>query len=70
MTIYELKRRNIASGGCFFDRKNLKVNQETLKGFIVNRDVDEAQVVVTRKRDGKAWRFNACSGRMVALFRA
>jgi len=70
MTIYELKQRNIASGGCFFDRKNLKANNETLKGFSVSRDVDQYQVVVTRKRDGKAWRFNRLTGRMVAPLRA
>ena len=70
MTIYELKRRNRLNGGCFFLRENLKANQETLKGFSIVRDVDPAQVVVTRKRDGKAWRFNAFTGRMVAPLRA
>ena len=69
MTIYELKQRNIANGGCFFDRKNLKANLETLKGFSVARDADPAQVVVTRKRDGKAWRFDSATGRMKAPLR-
>jgi hypothetical protein len=69
MTIYELKQRNIESGGCFFDRKNLKANRETLKGFSVVRDVDPDLVVVTRKRDGRAWLFNKATGRMKAPLR-
>jgi hypothetical protein len=69
MTIYELKQRNIANGGCFFNRENLKANNETLKGFRVNRDVDPEQVVVTRRRDGYAWRFHRITGRMIAPLR-
>ncbi len=69
MTIYELKERNIASGGCFFNRENLKANGETLKGFSVVRDVDPALVVLTRKRDGRAWLFDKATGRMKAPLR-
>jgi hypothetical protein len=66
MTIYELKQRNIAHGGCWFDRKNMKANNETLKGFSVARDIDPLLVVVTRKRDGKSWWFHRQTGRMTA----
>jgi hypothetical protein len=65
MTIYELKQLNIANGGCFFNRENMKANQETLKGFSVVRDVNPALVVVTRKRDGRAWRFCRFTGRLL-----
>jgi hypothetical protein len=70
MTIYELKQRNIADGGRFFDRETMKMFGDTLKGFGVSRDVDPEQVVVTRKRTGNAWLFNRLTGRMIAWLRA
>jgi hypothetical protein len=70
MTIYKLKQRNIADGGHFFDRATMKQFGDTLKGFGVRRDVDPAQVIVTRKRDGKSWRFDVATGRMRAYVSA
>ena len=70
MTIYELKRRNVANGGKFFSREAMKLWGDTLKDLSVKRDVDPAQVVVTRKRTGHSWRFNRETGRMVAPLRA
>jgi len=66
MTIYELKALNLANGGCWFHKANLKADGDTLKSFSVTRDVDPEQVVVTRKRDGKSWRFDRATGRMRA----
>ena len=66
MTIHELKARNVANGGRFFDKKTLKHWGDTVKGFGVSRDIDPAQVVVTRKRDGHTWRFDKATGRMRA----
>ena len=66
MTIYELKARNVASGGHFFDRATMKNFSDTLKGIGVSRDIDPEQVVVTRKRTGYAWRFDRATGRMRA----
>ena len=66
MTIYELKARNVASGGHFFDRATMKLFSDTLKGFSVVRDIDPAQVVVTRKLTSYAWRFDRATGRMIA----
>jgi len=70
ITIYELKRRNVANGGHFFSRDTLKLWGDTLKGLKVKRDVDPTQVVVIRGRTGTAWRFNLTSGRMIAPLRA
>jgi len=70
ITIYELKRRNRLNGGHFFDRATLKTWNDTLKGLKVKRDVDPQQVIVERKRDGKAWRLDARTGRVVAPVRA
>lgn len=70
ITIYELKRRNVANGGHFFSRDTLKHWGDTLKGLRVKRDVDPKQVIVTRKRSGTAWRFDLATGRMVAPLRA
>ena len=70
ITIYELKRRNVASGGYFFARATLKHWGDTLKGLKVKRDIDPQQVIVTRKASGKAWRFNLATGRMIAPVRA
>ena len=70
ITIYELKRRNVANGGHFFSRDTLKLWGDTLKGLKVKRDVDPLQVIVTRKASGKAWRFNLATGRMIAPVRA
>ena len=70
MTIYELKRRNVANGGRFFNREAMKLWGDTLKDLSVKRDVDPTQVVVTRKRNGRAYRFNRETGRMVAPVKA
>lgn len=70
ITIYELKRRNVANGGHFFSRETLKHWGDTLKGLKVKRDIDPQQVIVERKASGKAWRFNLATGRMVAPLRA
>lgn len=70
MTVYELKARNVANGGHFFDRATLKMYGDTLKGFGVSRDVDPALVVVTRKRDGNQWWFRKSTGRFLATKRA
>ena len=70
ITIYELKRRNKINSGEFFSRDTMKMWGDTLKGLSVKRDVDPQQVVVTRKKNSHAWRFNVNTGRMVAPVRA
>lgn len=76
ITIYELKRRNIANGGMFFERRTMRFCGDTLKNFKISRDVDPTQVIVSRVRKTsaggmpKSWRFNKETGRFVAPFKA
>ena len=70
MTIYQLKKLNVANGGNFFHKRTLKLWGDTLKGFSVVRAIDPYEVVVTRKKSGKAWIFDADTGRMRCPFRA
>jgi hypothetical protein len=64
MTIYELKRRNIASGGYFFGRRQMGWAGDTLKGFSVKRGSSPNTVIVTRKRNDESMTFNRITGRV------
>jgi len=76
ITIYELKRRNTANGGKFFDRHTMKAWGDTLKNFRVSRDIDPMQVIVTRVHktnkgaEPKSWRFAVETGRFASPFKA
>ena len=65
MTIYELKRLNIANGGCYFNPSIMKSFGDTLKNFNVRRDVNPEQVIVTNKRNGQRLYFSRVTGRFL-----
>ena len=62
MTLSELKRKNEQSGGVFFNRRTMHFWGDTMKGFSIRKN-GLVGVIVTRKRDGTEWRFNAETGR-------
>ena len=69
MTIYQLKAKNIANGGYFFDKDVFRMFGDTLKNFSVVK-VTFNTVRVTRKRKLKtagagSWIFNSITGRMI-----
>jgi hypothetical protein len=64
MTIYELKQLNTKNGGVFFHRDNMKANRETMKDFSI-RKLDKDTVLVTNKKTGTEYKFNANTGRVI-----
>ena len=64
MSIYDLKRLNIANGGRFFDKDKTK-GEDALSNLGVRR-VGKGEVEVYRKHGTpREWRFNSETGRMI-----
>lgn len=68
MTIYELKRRNIAHGGCFFSKENMRGAGDTLKSYRMTT-MRDGNILLFRKvmRQGvnNRWIFNPTTGRII-----
>lgn len=67
MTIYQLKKLNIANGGVFFDANNMRANNERLKDFSVRRPYKDKNtlLLVTNKKTGTKYHFSATTGRYI-----
>jgi hypothetical protein len=69
MTISQLKAKNIAAGGKFFDRAAMKHWGDTMKNFAIET-LTPTTVRVSRKAPTKtgmgSWIFNSHTGRLIA----
>jgi hypothetical protein len=64
MTIYELKQRNIANGGHFFDREKMNERGETLKSFRIHVDPSNPEIIVVKNRYNRRYWFTEKTGRI------
>jgi len=64
MNIHEIKRRNVAHGGCFFERNSLTITGDRVKHFGV-KTINRSLVIVYRKNRKGAWVFHSATGRVI-----
>lgn len=62
-TISDIRQRNIASGGKFFDRATMRAQGQTMKAFALVRE--DGKSYIEHKPSGKRWQVNETTGRLI-----